>query len=126
MTRPIGTIAPPTKWRPASAREWSAIGALANDIHASLPERQEVFDEKFHLFAEGCLVLLQGDRMVGYGVFHPWGSDDAPTFDTLMGELPREPQCIFIHDVALLAVACGSARRANSFKLRGTLRSSGV
>ena len=107
MTRSIGTIASPKKWRLASAREWSAIGAIANDVHTSLPERQEVFDDKFRLFAEGCLVLPDGERIVGYGVFHPWKIDDAPTLDTLMEELPREPQCIFIHDVAILAEARG-------------------
>lgn len=107
MTQTLSGIRSPATWRAATQKEWSAIGAIADEVHSLLPERPEVFDEKFRLFRAGCLVLMQGGHVVGYGVFHPWRLDDAPALDTLLNELPSKPQCIFIHDVALLAEARG-------------------
>lgn len=106
MKNPFGSGAT-IKWRPATAKEWCSIGSMANSIHVSLPERQEVFDEKRRLFGDGCLVLSHDDSAVGYGVFHPWKLDNVPELDTLIGQLPRQPDCIYIHDVALLAAARG-------------------
>ncbi len=120
--------ASPATWRAATPKEWSAIGAIADEVHPLLPERPEVFAEKFRLFRQGCLVLMRRERVVGYGIFHPWTLDDAPRLDAFLNELPSEPQCIFIHDVALLAQARGRGaagelvRMASTISLRRELR----
>ncbi len=111
----------PATWRAATPKEWSAISAIAGEVHSLLPERPEVFEEKFRLFERGCLVLMQRERVVGYGIFHPWKLDDAPRLDALLNELPREPQCIFIHDVALLAQARGLAAAGQFVRIASTI-----
>jgi GNAT superfamily N-acetyltransferase len=94
------------KWRPATAADLEIIRSIGNAIFA-LPERPEVYAEKFNLFSEGCFVLVQNERVVGYGFSHPWLLQNIPPLDTFLGELPRSPECLFIHAVAVLPEARG-------------------
>jgi hypothetical protein len=60
------------KWRAMTAADLAAIQQLADTQHVYLPERPEVFAEKFELFRDGCLVLVQEGTIVGYCFSHPW------------------------------------------------------
>ena len=99
---------PPAAWRRATAADIEAINRIEDVVHTLLPERPEVFEEKIGLFGEGCLVLEAGGQVVGYGISHPWLLDDIPPLDTFLGALPSRPQCLFIHDVAILPEARAS------------------
>ena len=54
------------KWRAASIADLEIIDRIGNEIHVDLPERPEVFADKFSLFPEGCFVLVQNQEVVGY------------------------------------------------------------
>lgn len=95
------------KWRVARASDLGAIEIIGNKVHVDLQERPEVFAEKFHLFPEGCFVLIQGQEQVGYGISHPWLLRNIPPLDTLLNTLPRSPECLFIHDVVVREQARG-------------------
>jgi len=89
-------------WRSASAADLDDINRIADEIHISLPERAEVFAEKFAVFPDGCFVLVRRGTVLGYGLSHPWKLYEIPKLDTFLGVLPSRPECLFIHDVAIL------------------------
>lgn len=101
-----GRVAAPA-WRGAVPTDLPAIDRIARAVHPLLPERPEVFAEKLRLFPAGCLVAWQGAEATGYALSHPWALGAAPPLDCLLGNLPREAACLFIHDVALLPAARG-------------------
>lgn len=88
------------------------VMAIQDVVHVLLPERREVFADKMRLFGEGCLVLAGPDRPLGYAIAHPWRIGEAPPLDTVLGALPEAPDCLFIHDVALLPEARGRGAAA--------------
>ncbi|WP_420208248.1 GNAT family N-acetyltransferase [Candidatus Electronema sp. JC] len=75
---------------------------IADSIHTTLPERPDIFIEKRNLFPEGCCKLVKNGAMVGYGISHPWTLYAVPPLDEYLVCLPKEPNCIYIHDVAVL------------------------
>lgn len=95
------------KWRAVNAADLETIQTIGDKIHITLPERPEIFAEKFHLFPEGCFVLVQNKEVVGYGLSHPWLLQSIPPLDTFLGGLPQPPECLYIHDVVVLPEARG-------------------
>ena len=51
---------------------------------------------------------MRGERAVGYGLAHPWRCDDVPAIDRLLGAVPPDATCLFLHDVAILPEARGA------------------
>jgi GNAT superfamily N-acetyltransferase len=94
-------------WLNATTSDLEIINRIADEIHVGLPERPEVFAEKFNLFPEGCFVLTQNDAVLGYGFSHPWRLRSVPPLDTFLAALPPSPECLFIHDVVVLPQARG-------------------
>ena len=103
---------PAATWRDARLDDAETISAIEHRVHTLAPERIEVFREKIGLFGAGCRVLTKGGSIVGYGIAHPWRLDDVPPLDHLLGALPLEAACLFLHDVAILpeARASGASR----------------
>ena len=95
-------------WRDALLGDAEMISAIEHRVHTLPPERIEVFREKIALFGAGCRVLTMGGRVVGYGIAHPWRFDDVPPPDRLLGAIPTDATCLFLHDVAMLPEARGS------------------
>jgi hypothetical protein len=104
--RVTGALAVP-QWRPIRPSDLDAINHIADEIHRSLPERAEVFEEKCTLFPEGCFAFVREEEVLGYGLSHLWQMGDIPHLDTFLRKLPDSPNCIFIHDVAVLSQARG-------------------
>lgn len=96
-----------TGWRLTTATDLEAIQNIANVIHPDLSERPEIFAEKLRLFPEGCFVLVEDGAVLGYAFVHPWRLNDIPKLDAFLLSLPSDPQCILIHDVAVLPQARG-------------------
>ena len=90
-----------------SVRDLDAVVALAAAIHADHPERPEVFAERLALFPAGSRVVEAGEGVVGYAVAHPGLIGRPPALDTLLGALPTAPDCLYLHDIALLPQARG-------------------
>ena len=94
-------------WRAAVSNDFDLIQRIGEETHTSLPERQEVFEDKFRLFPEGSFVLAKGFSVFGYGISHPWKLFDIPPLDSFLGTLPNKPDCIFVHDVVVLPAGRG-------------------
>jgi GNAT superfamily N-acetyltransferase len=96
------------RWAPILPPDWGAIAAIAALIHPDLPERPEVFDERRNLFPEGCQALVAtSGAIAGYGIAYPWTLHSVPTLDAFIGRLPDKPDCLYVHDVAILPEARG-------------------
>ena len=95
------------RWKPATHETLATISRIAAEIHPTLPERIEIFEEKLRLFPGGCFVLEDVGTIVGYGLAHPWLLNDIPKLATFLECLPASPDCIFIHDVVVLPHARG-------------------
>ena len=80
---------------------WSVweIGGLAYE--PCLPESLECFQAKLDAFPEGCLACRSNGSISGYILSHPWLGDCVP-LDFVMGEIPENPDCYYIHDLSVL------------------------
>lgn len=101
--------------------------AIAEEIHPDLPERMEVYAEKLRLFPPGWLVQVADGTIVGYGVSHPWKLHQVPPLDAFLHELPRDADCLYVHDVAVLPAHRGR-RTADSYieSMAAVARSAGI
>lgn len=119
--------APALKWRRAVPSDLAAISCMADQVHVDLPERPEVFAEKMRLFPEGCFVLAWGHDTAGYALSHPWKLCSIPPLDDFLGRLPAGCECLFVHDVVLLAEARGRKAGAALVEVTASLaRSQGL
>ena len=100
-------------WEPLGETDLARLEEIERVVHPGLPERPEVMAEKMRLFPAGCRKLVRDGRMVGYGLSHPWRIGDVPHLDAFLGALPREADCLHMHDVAILPEGRGggAARR---------------
>lgn len=94
-------------WRQATEADLDAIVAVQDRVHTLTPESRAVFAAKLASFPRGCRVLEAPSGPVGYGVFHPWRLGDVPALHALPFIPPDRPDCLFVHDVALLPAARG-------------------
>ncbi|GLR91949.1 N-acetyltransferase [Bradyrhizobium iriomotense] len=95
-------------WRRAEPSDLPAIIAIATVIHPDLSERADVLVEKMSLFPEGCRVLIAGEDVSGYGIAHPWMLHQIPPLDDFLQRLPPAPDCLYVHDVAVMPASRGN------------------
>ena len=96
------------RWRPARLDDVARIARLSNSIHSLFPEREEVFADKIRLSPAGCHVLETGGGIVGYILSHPWRRRSPAALDSLLGGLPADADCWYIHDLGMGAEARGT------------------
>lgn len=89
-------------WQPLQAADLASVDAIQHIIHAELPERLEVLAEKLTLFPEGCRKLVRDGEMVGYALAHPWRLGRVPALNSSLHPMPTNPDCLHMHDVAIL------------------------
>ena len=94
-------------WRRAADADLDAILAVQARVHTIAPESRAVFASKREAFPSGTLVFDPGGAVLGYGIFHPGTVGDVPALHALPFRIPERPDCLFIHDVALLPEARG-------------------
>jgi GNAT superfamily N-acetyltransferase len=107
----------PATWIPLLPQHLDRVNEIADEIHTSLPERPEVFEEKCRLFPDGCRVLVRNDHVLGYGVSHPWLLARIPPLDQFLQALPDHPTCLYLHDIVVLPEARGQNAAENFVKL---------
>lgn len=95
-------------WRPLRRRDLGDIARIARHVHPDFPERPEVFAQKAELFPAGCFVLEKQGTVCGYALAHPWSLDDVPPLDSFL-DAPERPDCLHLHDVAILEAARGAS-----------------
>ncbi len=85
------------------------VKRLSDAIYdATLSESAEVYAEKLALYPAGCFLLAEGARTLGYLLTHPWRKGSPPEIDQLLGGLPEEADCYYVHDLAVLPDARGT------------------
>jgi hypothetical protein len=105
------------RWAPLLLDHLGRVNEIADSVHTTLPERPEVFEEKCRLFPEGCRVLVSSDRVIGYGVSHPWLLGQIPPLDEFLNALPDQPTCLYLHDIVVLPEARGQNAAGSFVKL---------
>ncbi|KAL9003780.1 MAG: hypothetical protein Q9188_003360 [Gyalolechia gomerana] len=96
-------------WREMSLNDIESLVRVAENIHADLPESDQVFAERVKLFPEGCLALTEGDsdKLSGYVISHPIRRRQPPALNSLLGEIASNADQYYIHDLAILREARG-------------------
>jgi GNAT superfamily N-acetyltransferase len=89
-------------WRKAKGSDLPGIMTIGAEVHPGLPERVEVIAEKMRLCPDACRVLVSDGDIVGYGLAHFWTLHRIPPLDEFLHELPPFPDCLHVHDVAVL------------------------
>ncbi|WP_342636830.1 GNAT family N-acetyltransferase [Enterovirga rhinocerotis] len=86
-----------------------------------------VLAEKAGLCPEACRKLVRGEEMIGYALAHPWRLFDIPRLDSYLLALPPDPDCLYLHDIAVLPEGRGSGAAGRYVDhLRATARSRGL
>jgi hypothetical protein len=85
------------------------VSRIAGQVHASLPERPDVLAEKFRLFPQGCFIFESDRAILGYAISHPWKLRAIPPLDAFLNQLPKAPECLYLHDAALLPQGRGQS-----------------
>ncbi len=106
-------------WRPMTATDLDAVNGIASVVHAAYLEDPKVFAERLNLYAKGCFVAANAENAVcgGYCIAHPWKRDQIPALNTMLGEIPKDADCLYIHDVAILPAARGEGLGARASDL---------
>ncbi|GHD59146.1 GNAT family N-acetyltransferase [Jeongeupia chitinilytica] len=71
-------------------------------------ESREVFARKLALSHDSHWLAWHGDSAVGYFFTHPWRGRTPPALGTSLASLPADPDCHFLHDLAVHPQARGS------------------
>ena len=99
---PIQVTGPMILIRPLTSNEIINVSDLAGRIYQeALAEPFEAFAMKHRLFPAGVLGCFVTDKLAGYVFSHPWKAGAVVPIATVLGELPANPDCYYIHDCAV-------------------------
>lgn len=98
----------PFHWRPALPGDAAEIARLSTAHLGLYAEGAEVFDERIRLTPDGCYVLKAKHDIVGYFFSHPWTRFAPPALHQMLGALPANADCWYVHDVAVDRSARGT------------------
>ncbi len=89
--------------RQLTAQEVKSASDLADLIYPpELGESLESFQKKFSFYPPGFLGCFVADTLVGYIVGHPWKGDGVVPLNYDFAHPVEEPDCFYIHDVAVI------------------------
>ncbi|NUB07077.1 GNAT family N-acetyltransferase [Azospirillum sp. Vi22] len=99
-------------WRAMESADLDRVMAIAEVVHPDYPEDRAVFAERLALYPDGCAMAEAfgaeaAGPCIGYIVMHPGRLGVPPPLDSPLGALPEVPDCLYLHDVALLPAARG-------------------
>lgn len=89
---------------PGDAAEVARLSAVHLGLYA---EGVDVFEERIRLAPSGCYVLGGDGGLIGYMFSHPWTRHRPPALHQMLGEIPRDADCWYIHDVAIAPAGRG-------------------
>lgn len=90
---------------PAHIAEVVDVQAMA--FTEDLRESREVFANRFERFGEHFRIAVINGQIVGYMICFPWKLGDTPVNNAVFPEELPEPDCFYIHDIAILPEARG-------------------
>lgn len=87
----------------------TAIAALARAELGDYGEAAELYAERIALAPAGCWMLVdEADTILGHCISHPWRRRAPPAMHKLLGSLPANPDCWYLHDVVVAPPARGT------------------
>ncbi|KQM98325.1 GNAT family N-acetyltransferase [Sphingomonas sp. Leaf25] len=89
------------EWRRATAADASAVARLARAELGEYGEAAGLYAERIALAPEGCHVLVADDAVVGHCISHPWRRFAPPAMHALLGSVPTNADCWYLHDVVV-------------------------
>lgn len=106
-------------WRPMVAEDVASVARISDAVHGDYTERAEVYAERHALYPAGCFLFERDGTAAGYLICHPWRRGRPVPLDALIGGLPMDANCFYLHDLALLPLArgTGAGRRATEIVL---------
>lgn len=97
------------QWRPAIADDAPHIATLARAELGDYGEAAALYAERIALAPDGCWVLVdEADTVIGHCISHPWIRRTPPAMHILLGSLPPNPDCWYLHDVVVAPAARGT------------------
>lgn len=83
------------------------VHRIGEIVHPAYPEDIETVKERLALFPAGCFVADAKDQLLGYAISHPSVIGRPPALDSMLGNLPEDANCLFLHDIALTEASRG-------------------
>ena len=108
-------------WRAMTPDDISEVVVVAAAAHPRFYEKPAVFLERLHLFPRGAWLLERDERAMGYALSHPWGDEELPSLNSLLGSLPEKATTYYVHDLALLPAVRRTPAAAELLGLLTTL-----
>ena len=104
-----------------TAADIDAVTAIEAQVHHNYQEGQAVFANRFALYPSGCFVCVSKGEPVGYMISHPWKRGEPVALDTAIDAVPGDADCLYIHDLALLAPFRGGGAAQAAVSLSGDI-----
>lgn len=101
-------------WRAMQPDDLPAVAAISDAVHGRYTEPLAVYAERLALFPSGCFVFANAEHIAGYLFTHPWRHEAPPPLGALIGALPSNADCLYLHDLALLPEARGTGAGAQA------------
>lgn len=95
-------------WRPAGIDDAPAVAALARAELGAYGEAAALYAERITLAPQGCWVFEVSGTFAGHCISHPWRRFEPPAMHALLGALPADADCWYLHDVVVSPSARGS------------------
>ncbi|KAH6844528.1 hypothetical protein B0I37DRAFT_377721 [Chaetomium sp. MPI-CAGE-AT-0009] len=91
-------------WRPMTDSDIPGVMRVADEVHRDLPEDEAVLRERLGLFATGCMVLVEAEseEVGGYIMSFPIRYGELPALNEQLGEIPKNANQYYLHDIAIL------------------------
>lgn len=99
-------------WRSMTGADIPSVANISDTVHGRYTERAEVYAERRRLYPAGCFVLEGDGGLAGYLICHPWRGAAPPALNALIGAVPANADCFYLHDLALLPTARGQGAGA--------------
>jgi predicted N-acetyltransferase YhbS len=71
-------------------------------IEAHLIESRESLRAKFIASPSTCYIANQEDKVIGHLISIPWCFENPPELNMLTCDLPSNPDCLYLHDLAVV------------------------
>lgn len=95
--------------RPMQVDDMAAILRIQDVCYTTIvPESKQSLEAKLRASPTTCFVAIAQNEIVGYLVAMPWQLGTPPALDAPVCVLPQQPDCLYLHDLAVAPTARGS------------------
>jgi GNAT superfamily N-acetyltransferase len=95
-------------WRPMTTGDLDSVCAVAAVAFPDHFEDRDCFADRLSLYPQGCRVLNDGDRVLGYRIAYPSRRGSIPPLNSRLSVLPADADILYLHDLALRPEARGA------------------